>query len=512
MTQTAASDQKKRSLIMAGGGLKVALQAGVLQVWLDEMGLEFDHVDGASGGVFNLAMYCQGMSGTQMADNWRNIPIRHGVDFNWTQYYKLIFARSILTMDKFRQNVFTSWGLDWSKIQSYPGEATFNVYNFTKHQLAVLTPQQMNEDLLVACGSLPMWFPPVELDGELFIDAVYLTDANLMEAVRRGADELWIIWTVSERSEWRDGFIANYFQVIETSANGHFRQDIRRIEANNAAIASGGSGEFGRHIELKILRAEVPLHYIINLSSDRFKESVNRGVELARQWCQEQGIVALKQDGSLQPTIPETVTKLRFTEEMKGYVSFGETEYEPGFKAPGGSYLMVNLTIKMEDVERFITQPQHEALIEGYVECEALGGQLEVESGTFNLFVDEGDPTHKKMLYRLYFKDSAGNPLTLIGFKDVIDDPGFDLWSDTSTLYTRLLLGHITAAEEAQAEIKAAGIIRIHLPDFVKQLTTFRVEAPTLVARTEVLTRFGNFFLGKLWDVYGNQVLLYGPY
>ena len=43
---------KKRSLILAGGGIKVSFQAGVLQVWLDEAGLEFDHVDGASGSLF----------------------------------------------------------------------------------------------------------------------------------------------------------------------------------------------------------------------------------------------------------------------------------------------------------------------------------------------------------------------------------------------------------------------------------------------------------------------------
>ncbi|MDJ0615453.1 MAG: patatin-like phospholipase family protein [Calothrix sp. MO_192.B10] len=511
MNQVEQSKPKKRSLIMAGGGLKVALQAGVLQVWLDEVGLKFDHADGASGGVFNLAMYCQGMSGTQIANNWRNIPILQGMSFNWMQYPKLLYARSILTMDKFRQNVFSAWGLDWEKIRAWKGEATFNVYNFTKHQLEVLTPAQMNEDLLVACGSLPIWFPPVEVNDNLYIDAVYLTDANLMEAIRRGADELWIIWTVSERSEWRDGFIANYFQIIETSANGHFRQDIRRIEANNTAIANGGSGEFGRHIELKILSAEVPLHYLINLSSDRFAESVNRGVELARQWCQEQGIVS-SNHGDIPPP-SAVVNKISFTEQMKGYINFSESDYEQGFKAQEKrSYLMVRLTIKIDDVERFITQPQHDAAVEGYIECEPLGGQLAVQSGSFNLFVDEGDPTHKHMLYRLYFQDQSGNPLTLTGFKDVKDDPGFDLWSDTSTLYTRLLSGHITPEEEAQAEIKAAGIIRIHLPDFVKQLTTFRTEGSNIAARTSALTRFGIFFLGKLWDVYGNQVLLYGPY
>jgi len=44
--------RKKRSLILAGGGMKVAFQAGVLQVWLDEARvggapLTFDHADGA---------------------------------------------------------------------------------------------------------------------------------------------------------------------------------------------------------------------------------------------------------------------------------------------------------------------------------------------------------------------------------------------------------------------------------------------------------------------------------
>jgi predicted patatin/cPLA2 family phospholipase len=45
----------KRALILAGGGVKVAFQAGVLQVWLDEAELRFDHADGASGGTFRGA-------------------------------------------------------------------------------------------------------------------------------------------------------------------------------------------------------------------------------------------------------------------------------------------------------------------------------------------------------------------------------------------------------------------------------------------------------------------------
>ena len=33
------------------------------------------------------------------------------------------------------------------------------------------------------------------------------------------------------------------------------------------------------------------------------------------------------------------------------------------------------------------------------------------------------------MLYRLHFPDAAGHPLTLVGFKEVRDDRGLDLWT-----------------------------------------------------------------------------------
>jgi cholesterol oxidase len=87
------------------------------------------------------------------------------------------------------------------------------------------------------------------------------------------------------------------------------------------------------------------------------------------------------------------------------------------------------------------------------------------------------------MLYRFFFRDKDNQPLTLSGFKDVKDDSGFDLWSDTTTLFTRVLKGHATAEEEKAAQnrannipelIVASGIIHIYFFDFLKQLTTFR--------------------------------------
>ena len=517
-------NNKKRSLILAGGGIKVSFQAGVLQVWLDEAGLTFDHVDGASGGVFNLAMMCQGMSGMQIANNWRNLNPKAGVSFNPATFLNLLYAESLFTLDNYRKHVFPGWGLDWDKIRASNLNATFNVFNFSDKTLEVIEPRNMSEDMFCACVSLPMWFPPVRIDGKTYFDPVYLSDANIEEAIRRGADELWIIWTVSDKDEWQNGFVANYFQIIETVADGNYKAILKRVFANNDAIAAGQAGEFGRHIEVKELKADVALHYLIDFSQDRLTEAVNLGVLRAREWCKQNGIELKQHPGEFPTDVHTAQTKVSFTEEMKGYVTFGELDYDRGARTgkQNDTAIMFHLTITVNGVNRFVTDPEHDTDdLQGYVRCEALGGQLPVEKAKFNLFVDDQDPSIKRMFYRLFFRDSQGNPLTLSGFKYIKDDPGFDLWHDTTTLFTRVLHGHVSEEDEKAAAkdneklkqmVLASGIIIIYFFDFLKQLTTFRAEGPTLSDRASAMSRFGKLFMGKLWDVYARNVLTSGPF
>src|SRR5688572_30324578 len=108
----------KRSLMLAGGGLKIAFQAGVMQVWLDEAGIEFDHGDGVSAACFNLAMWTQGMSGRQIADHWRNLNPLSGVDIHWTQFLRPFHAESLFQLGAYRRKIFPRWGLDWTKIRA----------------------------------------------------------------------------------------------------------------------------------------------------------------------------------------------------------------------------------------------------------------------------------------------------------------------------------------------------------------------------------------------------------
>ena len=195
---------------------------------------------------------------------------------------------------------------------------------------------------------------------------------------------------------------------------------------------------------------------------------------------------------------------VEFTEKMRGFITFGEDDYDRGFRKGkrAKAKCMFHLTITMDDIERFVAEPEHQGTAAGYVESDVLGGKLPVKQGWFNLFVDadEDGEERKLMKYRLWIEDGQGHPITLNGYKEVKDDPGFDVWSDTTTLFTHILAGHVppapvTEVDDEGEEIVATGILHVLPADFAVQMTTFRVDP---AHRVDALGRFSKLFLGAL--------------
>ena len=201
---------------------------------------------------------------------------------------------------------------------------------------------------------------------------------------------------------------------------------------------------------------------------------------------------------------------VQFSEKMIGAFTFGAQDYDAGYQSglgrgavPGGG-LMFRLTIRTDDIDAFVADRAHAAVARGYVQSDALGGRLPVEDGLFNLFVDEG-PATRHMLYRLYFSDSTGRPLTLAGFKDVRPGPLTKVWPETSTLYVRVLNGHVPVTDGGQSAregVVGSGLLRIRPLDFAWQLSTFRSRGPSLAGELRALDSFGRLFLAELWQVF----------
>jgi cholesterol oxidase len=203
------------------------------------------------------------------------------------------------------------------------------------------------------------------------------------------------------------------------------------------------------------------------------------------------------------------VTTLSFTEEMVGHYAFDEADPATGLRLgrSNDQKLMFHLTITAGDIEEFLSSSEHPAGATGWVAADGLGGRLRVERGSFNLFTNTAEPGSRYMLYRLHFSDGEGTPLTLSGRKEVRDDGVLRVWADTSTLYFRILAGHVTDEEEAQAPVIGAGMLHIRPVDFARQLTTLRTSGPR---RWEAIGRFLQFFTTQLWSVYGRNPIRVG--
>ena len=157
-----------------------------------------------------------------------------------------------------------------------------------------------------------------------------------------------------------------------------------------------------------------------------------------------------------------------------------------------------DLEIDIDDVERFSPTPSTPPRARGRVVCDDLGGELQVEQGWFNLFVDAGGPRHRRMLYRLLLRDPRGTPLTLSGFKDVEDGPHLDGWSDTlaaararssRATVTRSRIGERAHGRHRDPAHHRGGLARM-----------LSADAPLgrLVARpVRALARFDEFFIAR---------------
>ncbi|MDH5729783.1 MAG: patatin-like phospholipase family protein [Gammaproteobacteria bacterium] len=254
-------EASKRSLILAGGGMRVAYQAGVLLA-LEEGGLSFSHVDGTSGGTMNTSMLFSGNSPRQMCERWQSLNL---MDFSslmpMSSYKNPLKLKAMADADGIVNKVFPHLGIDVEKIRNNNlADASFNLCNFSTKQAVSISNAQVQLAHLVAGISLPIFMPSVKIEADDYTDAVWIKDANLWGAVKRGAEELWLVWCIGNTHDYKDGSFNQYVHMIEIAANGGLLEEYDRIEELNQRILKGDS-PFGqtKPITLHVIKPEFPL-------------------------------------------------------------------------------------------------------------------------------------------------------------------------------------------------------------------------------------------------------------
>lgn len=227
----------------------MAWQSGVVQA-LEEAGLTFAHGDGTSGGIFNLGALLSGVTPQELSSRWRSLDVR--------RFVALLPARSYLRSPSqweafggaqgVREVVMPHLGVDVTRIHQASGmTGSFNVADFDSKTCVAIPHEQVDLPLLVAGVSLPLFLPVVRDGGRVWTDAVWIKDANLLEAVRRGCQEIWVLWCIGNTPYWGKGPLEQYVHMIELSANGALFAELGQIAQLNARSTqdSGSTQEGG---------------------------------------------------------------------------------------------------------------------------------------------------------------------------------------------------------------------------------------------------------------------------
>jgi predicted acylesterase/phospholipase RssA len=493
----------KRALILAGGGMRVAYHAGVLRAF-EEAGLRFTHVDGTSGGIINTSMVLSGLTPSEMCDRWRTLNLNDAMSpMPFNEYLKGQNMMAMADADGIVNKMFPHLGIDVQKINAATGiTGTFNVCNFTRKVNEAIPNDRVDIDFIIAGMSLPMFMPPVRKGDVWYTDSVWIKDANLIEAVQRGAEELWVVWILNNTPEYKPGFFNQYVHMIEMSANGSLIDEFERINEMNDRIGRGET-PYGhtRPIRLHLIkpRSPLPLDPELFLNHITTAGLIDLGYADAKHYLREVKPEGLPlQPETLMMTAP-TKPGVSFHETMTGGFSLGETDPRAGERKgdAAGTKMSLHCNMDIPDIYGFMADPDHFASILARIDFPPLGMNIPTTNAIWNLFRAGDEPKMKYLVYEAGFEHN-GESYYLAGKKRVHDDPGFDMWADITTLFTLLHKG-----KDATGPVVGAGILYIKREQLTNLIPTFRATNTSGPAESlKVLTDFGRFFMGEIWDTY----------
>lgn len=316
-----AGDKIKRSLVLAGGGVRLAYHAGVLMA-LEEEGITFNHVDGTSGGIFGAAMMASGITPAESASRWRKLKLKGFISvLPFGNYLARHHLRAMGSAAGIRGKIFPALGIQIEKINAnHTFDATFNVCNFSKKTIESIPHTRVTEDHLIAGMSLPVFMPAVYINDDWYTDGVWIKDANLTEAVNRGAEDIWLIWCIGNTAAYLNGFFNQYVHMIEMSASGALFAEIEWLKTVNEKRES----ERLKPVTLHIVKPEYPLpldpdFFLNRVNADTL---INWGYEDTRQYLKNKQPFGFSGDPSGATAMKNSRADIHFRQQFKGKTSF----------------------------------------------------------------------------------------------------------------------------------------------------------------------------------------------
>lgn len=263
MTQTSLKQPQngRKALVLSGGSVRGAFQAGALAAVLKN-GFEPDIIQGISAGALNAAFICNEAGKVEGNPNWelagQNLQkiwsneIRKPRDIirkrAWLSIFFQIISRNFKGIyDPAPLKRLLNEHVREFNIKQNPATLLLGAVDLLGGEIKYKT--QVNDrliDFIIASSSMPIFFPPVNMEKKLFYDGGIRDNAPLRHVIQAGADEIILILTQPDPIEkkvlgntLKSGRVLDVgFRTVDILLNDVLVNDLKELQRINQDLNS----------------------------------------------------------------------------------------------------------------------------------------------------------------------------------------------------------------------------------------------------------------------------------
>lgn len=190
--------ERKRALVLPGGGGRGAYQVGVMKALVDS-GLKFDMAYGTSIGALNAFLMAQDGLG-KLEEIWRTLKPRDIFRYPSAQRLGEVFLGTKLGfLDTTPLEAVLRREADLKRLKESPLKVGLHTTDLCSLQTRFISVDEIKStseliDALMATSAVPIAFPPRQLHGQgLWVDGGLVKNTPLRAAIDEGAEEIFMV-------------------------------------------------------------------------------------------------------------------------------------------------------------------------------------------------------------------------------------------------------------------------------------------------------------------------------
>ena len=281
-----------RALVLSGGGAKGAFECGAVKYLLGERKIDYAIYSGTSVGAINAAHLSQFKTGQERAAAdalerlWRDINTGCVYkSWNFLGALNALWKPSVYTTSPLR--AFIKANLNELLVKQSGKKLRMSAVS-----LKTGTRRVWNEDSahlvdgIMASAAMPVFFEPVALDADLYVDGGIRETTPVRDAVRLGATDLDVV--VLDQKTPEGTFPANPKtldvgkRTLGTMLLEIEQCDLEQALLHNRLIDAGAGDPSKRKLNIRVLRPSEALGDPLDFSPEKVRREICQGYEEAK--------------------------------------------------------------------------------------------------------------------------------------------------------------------------------------------------------------------------------------